>query len=127
MEWLSQNWLWLAFAVGMVLTVPPFPYAQGYAELSKGIPVILDEGLSPAERAAIAFAEVEMREGMLITSGICGYLGVATGYAPTVAAARAQALDIARKVYVPNLRYRNDIGERVSDESLGCLRQWGYL
>lgn len=115
------------FAVGIVLTVPPFPYTHGYEELSKGIPVILDEGLSPAERAAIAFAEVEMHQDSLITSGTCGYLGVATGCAPTVKAARANALEIARKVYVPNLRYRNDIGARVGEESLGQLRRWGYL
>lgn len=115
------------FAVGVVLTVPPFPHAQGYEELSKGIPVILDESLSHAERAAIAFAEVEMRQGSLVTSGTCGYVGVATGCAPTVEAARLRALDVARKVYVPNLRYRNDIGARVSDESLARLRQWGYL
>lgn len=115
------------FAVGIVLTVPPFPYTQGYAELSKGIPVILDESLSPTERAAIAFAEVEMRQGSLITSGTSGYVGVATGCSPTVDAARTRALDLARKVYVPNLRYRNDIGARVSSEVLEDLRHWGYL
>ena len=115
------------FAVGIVLTVPPFPYTQGYAELSKGIPVFLDESLSPTERAAIAFAEVEMRQGSLITSGTSGYVGVATGCSPTVDAARTRALDLARKVYVPNLRYRNDIGARVSSEVLEDLRHWGYL
>ena len=115
------------FAVGIVLTVPPFPYTQGYEEISKGIPVILDEGLSIGERAAIAFAEVELRQGALITSGTSGYVGVATGCAPTVQAARASALALARKVYVPNLRYREDIGVRVSDEALGNLRRWGYL
>jgi len=113
--------------VGIVLTVPPFPYTQGYEEISKGIPVILDEGLSIAERAAIAFAEVELRQGALITSGTSGYVGVATGCAPTVAAASASALALARKVYVPNLRYREDIGVRVSDEALGNLHRWGYL
>lgn len=115
------------FAVGIVLTVPPFPHTQGYEEISKGIPVILDEGLSMAERAAIAFAEVELRQGALVTSGTSGYVGVATGCAPTVESARASALELARKVYVPNLRYRNDIGERVSHENLGRLRHWGYL
>lgn len=115
------------FAVGVVLTVPPFPYTHGYEEISKGIPVILDDGLSPAELEAIAFAEVELRHGSLITSGTCGYLGVATGCAPTVEVARANALEVARKVCVPNMRYRNDIGTRVGEESLSHLRHWGYL
>jgi phosphoribosylamine---glycine ligase len=115
------------FAVGIVLTVPPFPYTHGYGELSKGMPVILDESLSPEERSSIAFAEVELCQGALITSGTCGYLGVVTGCAPSVQAARAKALEVAGRVYVPNLRYRNDIGERVSGQVLADLRRWGYL
>lgn len=115
------------FAVGVVLTVPPFPYRQGYAELSKGVPIILDHDLAPVDREAIAFAEVEMRHGAMVTSGTCGYVGVATGCAATVDAARLRALEVASKVYVPNLRYRNDIGARVSDPQLDLLRQWGYL
>lgn len=115
------------FAVGLVLTVPPFPYQQGYSEISKGVPIFLSEGLSSAERAAISFAEVEMREGELITSGTCGYLGVATGRGATVRAARRHALQLARQVYVPNLRYRSDIGLRVSSKQLEQLRGWGYL
>lgn len=95
------------FAVGIVLTVPPFPYTQGYEEISKGIPVILDEGLSTGDRAAIAFAEVELRQSAPITSGTSGYVGVATGCAATVETARLRALELARKVYVPNLRYRH--------------------
>lgn len=116
------------FAVGIVLTVPPFPYTQGYEEISKGIPVILDEGLSIGDRAAIAFVEVELRQGALITSGTSGtsgYVGVATGCAATVETARVRALE--RKVYVPKMRYRNDIGVRVSDEHIGLLQQWGCL
>jgi len=114
-------------AVGIVLTVPPFPYTHGYEEISKGMPLILAEDLTTEERGAISFAEVEMRGDMLITSGSSGYVGVATGCAPTVTAARSSALELARKVYVPNLRYRTDIGTRVSDDNLGHLRKWGYL
>lgn len=115
------------FAVGVVLTVPPFPHKQGYAEISKGLPVILDDSLSPAERARIAFAEVELQRDVLVTSGTCGYVGVATGCGPSVGAARDAALQVARRVYVPNLRYRNDIGLPVSDTRLADLRAWGYL
>lgn len=113
------------FAVGIVLTVPPFPYTQGYEEISKGIPVILDEGLSTGDRAAIAFAEVELRQSAPITSGTSGYVGVATGCAATVETARLRALELARKVYVPNLRYRHRYTgvERAHRPSaaVGCL------
>ncbi|MFN4121436.1 phosphoribosylamine--glycine ligase [Acidovorax sp.] len=115
------------FAVGIVLTVPPFPHPHGYAALSKGLPVIPDSSLSPAERAGLSFAEVELRGHTLLTSGTCGYVGVATGCGSSVDSARSRALDLARKVYVPNLRYRSDIGERVSPKVLADLRLWGYL
>lgn len=115
------------FAVGVVLTVPPFPYKHGYAELSKGLPVVLDNDLSPVDREAIAFAEVELHHGALVTSGTCGYVGVVTASAATVADARQHAMETARKVYVPNLRYRNDIGVNVSVPQLDRLIRWGYL
>ena len=63
----------------------------------------------------------------LVTSGASGYVGVATGVGATVQRANDEALRIARGVVVPNLRYRTDIGERVTREDQACLRRWGWL
>lgn len=101
------------FAAGIVLTVPPFPYPYGYAQLSKGLPIVLSAGLSDSDRAAIHFAEVERHQEQLMTSGVTGYLGVVTGTGATPSLANARALRRAQGVSVPNLRYRNDIGERL--------------
>ena len=101
------------FAAGVVLTVPPFPYRYGYAELSKGLPIQLRPTLSPADHRALHFAEVALQDGQLVTSGASGYLGVATGVGATPSKANAQALRVAQGVVVPNLRYRRDIGERL--------------
>jgi phosphoribosylamine--glycine ligase len=70
---------------------------------------------------------VERRGGHLVTSGNTGYVGVATGTGATVAAARDAACALARKVVLPNLRYRNDIGERVERSELRRLAEWGWL
>jgi phosphoribosylamine--glycine ligase len=115
------------FASGVVLTVPPFPYRHGYEQLSKGVPVCVRAELAEADRAHLHFAEVARVRGQLITSGSCGYVGVATGVGATVKAANDHALRIARNVVVPNLRYRTDIGERVASRDLHLLRQWGWL
>jgi phosphoribosylamine--glycine ligase len=115
------------FSAGVVLTVPPFPYSQGYAELSKGEPICFRAGMTADDRAALYFAEVARRGDHLITSGASGYVGVATGIGPTVESARDAAYRLARQVVVPNLRYRTDIGERVIHDGLGRLRQWGWL
>ncbi len=115
------------FACGVVLTVPPFPYRQGYAELSKGLPVFIDPAMTHVQRASLHFAEVALSQGVLVASGSCGYLGVATGVGETVHAANLAALDTVRKVIVPNLRYRTDIGARLSAGDLQRLRSWGWL
>ena len=115
------------FAAGVVLTVPPFPYRQGYEELSKGKPICFQPGTSRQDRAALHFAEVAQVQQHLVTSGATGYIGVATGTGPTVQCASEEAYRVARKVVVPNLRYRSDIGKRVAWHDWEKLRALGWL
>lgn len=115
------------FAAGIVLTVPPFPYSQGYVELSKGEPIYLKPGLTDNDKAALHFAEVESVGDLLITSGASGYVGVATGTGNTIKQATGEAYRIASHVVIPNLRYRLDIGERVTNHDWQALRTMGWL
>lgn len=115
------------FAAGVVLTVPPFPYRYGYETLSKGLPICLGSALTPADRAALHFAEVALRNGQLVTSGSTGYVGVATGTGASPADANDEALRVARAVVVPNLRYRTDIGARLAGGEWERLQRLGWL
>ena len=115
------------FAAGVVLTVPPFPYSHGYAELSKGAPISFHPGMSGVDHEHLHLAEVALQDAQLVTSGTIGYVGVATGTGASVAQARESAYALARKVVVPNLRYRMDIGERVARHDLSHLKALGYL
>lgn len=115
------------FSVGVVLTVPPFPYCQGYEELSKGEPIYIKPGLSCEDKDALHFAEVELVDGVLITSGASGYIGVVTGIGDTIKQATGEAYRIASHVVVPNLRYRLDIGYRVRKHDWQALRSMGWL
>ena len=63
----------------------------------------------------------------LVTSGACSYLGVATGIGAAVRQASAEAYRVARKVVVPNLRYRSNIGERVASQDWERLAALGWL
>jgi phosphoribosylamine--glycine ligase len=114
------------FAVGVVVTVPPFPHEAGYAELSKGMPVFFHPGLTDADRENLHFGELALSGGRLVTSGSLGYILVATGIGASIEAAREPAYSRARKVFVPNKRYRNDIGDRLAREDLDRLRRLGY-
>lgn len=116
------------FAVGVVLTVPPFPYRYGYAEISRGLPIAFDKSLTERERARLHFAEVALdARGELITSGVQGYLMIATGTGHSVQAAQSNAYELAERVYVPNVRYRTDIGSAYISHNQEILVRLGYF
>jgi len=113
------------FAIGVVLTVPPFPYRERYAELSRGLPILFRGELSAAERRHLHFDEVELRDGQLVTSGMAGYIMVVTGCGADVEAARAAAYGLAGRVVIPNIRYRTDIGRRFIERDRAVMRRLG--
>lgn len=115
------------FVTGVVLTVPTFPYQQGYEALGKGTPVFFRDSLEQTEREQLHLAEVALQQGQLVASGTTGYIGVATGVGNTVQQACSKAYDLAHKVVAPNLRYRNDIGQRVMNGEWRRLEALGYL
>ena len=114
------------FAVGVVLTVPPFPYAQATVP-AQGQPVIFREQLSAAEQEDLHYGELMLDHGRLVTSGPSGYALVATGRGQTAQEARAAAIQLCRKVSIPNVRYRLDIGERFSSREGALLGRLGWL
>ena len=115
------------WAVGVVLTVPPFPYAAGYAGLSKGAPLSFARGITDEERGRLHHAEVAMQHGRLVTAGSVGYVSVATGRGATVPEAQQAAYDLARKVQVPNVRYRTDIGDKFVSRDRREMVRLGWL
>lgn len=114
------------YALGVVLTVPPFPHEQGYAELWRGLPILIGDRLTEAQRARLHFGEAGLQDGQWVTAGSLGYVGVATGCGPDVETARREAYALAESVVVPNLRYRLDIGERLQRKDLARLQALGW-
>lgn len=115
------------FSVGVVLTVPSFPYQDGYSELGKGVPILFRDTMTDADRDALHFGEVALRNGQLVTAGMIGYVMVVTGAGNTVEEARQEAYARVEKVVIPNMRYRNDIGVRFICEDAEAMRTLGWL
>jgi phosphoribosylamine--glycine ligase len=115
------------YAAGIVLTVPPFPYSHGYAQLSKGLPVCFRDSMTSSQRDRLHLCEVASVQQQLVTSGTTGCIGVATGAGDSIEAARHDALALAGQVVVPNLRYRMDIGQRLIESDFSTLCTLGYL
>jgi phosphoribosylamine---glycine ligase len=113
------------FAVGVQLTVPPYPRSDRYEELSKGLPILFRSPPSETDRRHMHLGEVEIRDGQMLASGETGLLMTVTGVGDTVKAARARAYTLARNIVVPNMRYRTDIGARFIAHDCGALQALG--
>lgn len=101
------------FAVGIVVTTPPFPYDRHVIDAPVGLPVLVDGPLSADDRANLHYGEVGRDETGLVTSGLYGWTMVVTGTGADIAAAQAAAYARAARVIVPDGRYRLDIGDRL--------------
>jgi phosphoribosylamine---glycine ligase len=115
------------FAVGIVITTPPFPYYRDTVPVPVGLPVLFDGDLSPAELRHVHYGEVALQNGVLVTSGTSGYTLVVTGTGETIEAARNAANALADKMVIADARYRRDIGTRLIDGEFAKIEAWGLL
>lgn len=115
------------FAVGIVMTTPPFPYSRPPVDVPIGLPILFDESITHQERRHIHYGEVGMLDGQLVTSGADGWTMVVTGVGETVRVAQERANRLADRVLIPNVRYRRDIGERLIMEDYDRVEKLGLL
>lgn len=114
------------FAVGVVLTVPPFPYLAT-PHPSRGMPIRFRDGLSIEDLDHLHFGEVDFADGDPVVGGTSGYVLVATGRGADVATAQRHAYGLLDRTMVPNARYRTDIGNRFIGHDAAALVRLGYL
>jgi phosphoribosylamine---glycine ligase len=115
------------YSVGVVMTVPTFPYRNGYTQLGKGLPICFRDDLTEDDRDSMHYGEVSLENGQLVTAGIIGYTMVITGTGASVQDAREVAYSRVQKVVIPNCRYRNDIGLRLIQEDYATMKRLGWL
>jgi phosphoribosylamine--glycine ligase len=113
------------FAVGIVLTTPPFPYERSQVAELVGLPVLFEGELSAQDRRHIHYGEVGLENGSLVTSGVSGWTMVVTGHGDSIESAQSRAVQLADRVFAPNVRYRCDIGQRLIEGELQRLEQLG--
>jgi phosphoribosylamine--glycine ligase len=115
------------FAVGIVVTTPPFPYYRDAVPEPVGLPILFDGELSPQDQRHLHYGEVGLANGVLVTTGMSRYTLVVTGTGETIEAARDRANALADKIVVPNARYRRDIGTRLIERDLETIEAWNLL
>lgn len=109
------------FSVCLVLTTPPFPYSRHEVDAPVGLPVVAD-----VEAEHLHWGEVGLNGSQLVTSGLYGWTAVVTGTGSSVGEARKAAYARATRVRAPNLRYRLDIGDKLTPELFAQLADWGW-
>jgi phosphoribosylamine--glycine ligase len=114
------------YAVGVVLTIPPFPQPIHDPLQAVGLPVEVRGGMDVQALRHLHLAEVARRDGRLVTSGPTGYVLVATGVGRQVASAQQAAYGLLSRVIVPGARWRTDIGDRHRLGDGLRLQRWGY-
>ena len=115
------------FAIGIVLTVPPFPYNFGYDLLSKGLPILFKPSFNYSDSNSIHFKEVARSGDQLVTSGFTGNVATIVCSGESIEEAQRKAYTIAEEIIIPNIRYRQDIGNGLINGELKQLIDWGYI
>jgi phosphoribosylamine--glycine ligase len=115
------------YAVGIVMSTPPFPYARPAVDEPVGLPVLFHDNLDEEDRRNLHYGEVGLDNGQLVTSGLYGWTMVVTGTGPTISAAQGRANRLTDRVLIPNARYRRDIGDRLMAGDLARLERLGLF
>ena len=123
---------------GVVVAQPDYPYSERPQEDKTGIPIY---GVTKANENYLFPQSVQcakfpdMDGSTLVEREIWGttddYLLVVTGQGKTVRQATTRAYDTLREITVPDMIYRDDIGERLEDDipklqSHGYCTEWSY-
>ena len=113
------------YQVGIRVVLPPLPFddAETYDENSRNAVVVFQT----ESREGIHLEDAKQVDGQWRSAGENGMPVVVTGKGETMQAARKQAYDRIDQIVMPNMYYRDDIGERWIDGDGDRLQAWGYL
>ena len=112
------------YQIGVVVAIPPWPFEdeKAFKKYSEGATILFRrQGLD-----GIHIGEVKLEEGDWHIAGNSGYALVVTGSGATMADAIGEAYQNVRNIMIPNMFYRNDIGQRWTHDS-DMLLSWGYI
>ncbi|MDS0295421.1 phosphoribosylamine--glycine ligase [Halogeometricum luteum] len=113
------------YQIGVRIVLPPFPFTdeKTYDENSRNAAVVFET----ESRAGIHLEDAKQVDGQWRVAGESGMPLVVTGKGETMQKAREQAYDRIDDIVIPNVYYRDDIGERWIDGDGDRLLAWGYL
>jgi phosphoribosylamine--glycine ligase len=112
------------FQIGVRVVVSPFPFDDDatFLSVSKHAAILFKKGI-PEE---VHIEDVMQVNGQWYVAGTSGVVLVVCGVGQTMRQAQAQAYSRIRNIMIPDMYYRDDIGERWFEDH-DKLHTWGYL
>ncbi len=112
------------FQVGVRVIVPPYPFDDDktFDEISKEAVIVFKKS-TPEE---VHIEDVKLVNGQWLVAGTSGVVLTVVGLGPTMRQAKAAAYARLKNILIPNMYYRDDIGDRWAEDS-DRLHNWGYL
>jgi phosphoribosylamine--glycine ligase len=112
------------FQAGVRIVMPPFPFDDNatFESFTKNAVIVFKKG-TPEE---VHIEDTKIVEGQWLVAGTSGVVLTVVGLGQTMKQAREQAYSRVRNILIPNMYYRDDIGERWAEDS-DKLHNWGYL
>ena len=101
------------YQIAVRVVLPPFAFddEETYDESSRNAAVVFET----ADRDGVHLEDVKQVDGQWRVAGESGMPIVVTGKGETMSAARERAYDRIDRIVMPNMYYRDDIGERWID------------
>jgi len=112
------------FQVGVVIAIPPFPFTDpdAFKKYSEDAVIMFKK----PDFAGVHICDVKLVGNDWHVAGQSGYVLIITGSGTTMEEARKQAYSRVENIMIPNLFYRNDIGEKWAQDR-DKLHTWGYI
>ena len=113
------------FQVGVRVVVPPFPFndIETFESSSKDAVILF----KTPNREGFHIEDVKTVNGEWVVTGTSGVVLIVCGTGASMKQAQRQAYNRVRNVMIPNMYYREDIGDRWLEEDSDRLHSWGYL
>jgi phosphoribosylamine---glycine ligase len=112
------------FQIGVRIVVSPFPFDDDatFHSVSKNAAILFKKGI-PEE---VHIEDAKQIDAQWYVAGNSGVVLVVCGVGQTMRQAQAQAYSRIRNIMIPDMYYRDDIGERWFEDH-DKLHTWGYL
>jgi phosphoribosylamine--glycine ligase len=112
------------YQVGVRVIVPPYPFDDPgtFESLSKDAVIYFKRPSADG----IHIEDAKLVNGQWLVAGTSGVVLTVVGTGSTMKAAQQQAYSRVKNILIPNMYYRDDIGDRWSEDS-DRLFSWGYL